>query len=109
MSQNYGPLNLQLGKTYKSKDVRKFGRKPVLEQKERLDGTLEFNDEELFYMNRVAFRLFKKKSSEVEVDDFINDLYCLQEGTFKNKLHLWFYLANVYEDDSRIRSDSILD
>ena len=61
---------------------------------------MEFNDEELFYLNRVAFRLFKKYSSEIELEHFINDLYCLQEGNFDQKLYLWLQLVNVHEDDA---------
>ena len=70
-------MKTQLAKHYKSKSVRKFGRKPVLEQKEKLEGTFDFNDEELFFMNRIAFRLFKKYSSATQVEYFIDDLYCL--------------------------------
>lgn len=42
--------------------VKKFGKESILSQKEKLNQN-NFNDEELFYLNRIVFRLFKKYGS----------------------------------------------
>jgi len=56
--------------------IKEFGRKTVLSQKEAID-TKNFNDEELFLLNRLAFRLFKKSGSQVRFDLFMKDLTTL--------------------------------
>ena len=60
----------------KKSHVKKFGDKTILMQKETLD-TKTFNDEELFYLNRVAFRLFKKSGAKVAFEKFHSDLNTL--------------------------------
>jgi hypothetical protein len=35
---------------------------------------LGFNDEELFFMNRIAYRLFRLYACKMQFKEFINDL-----------------------------------
>jgi hypothetical protein len=61
VDQNYDHLEREQGKEMKSRHIKQFKSVPVVLQKERVNGTLAFNDEELFFMNRIAFRLFKSR------------------------------------------------
>lgn len=54
----------------------------------------EFNDEELYYLNRVAFRLFKKYGVNLSFPDYVRDLQILQDGRFEDRLSLWLQLVN---------------
>ena len=61
VDQNYDSLEGEDGRAMQKKHIKKFGRRALLTQKEIVEGTNYFNDEELFYLNRVAFRLLKEK------------------------------------------------
>ena len=71
------------------KHLKKFGRRALLTQKEIVEGTSYFNDEELFYLNRVAFRLLKEKGQNLQFGKFVDDLKTLQNGSFEDRLWLW--------------------
>jgi len=58
----------------RAQHLKKFKAVPVVLQKENVHGLLAFNDEELFYMNRIAFRLFKLSGASVQFEEFIRDL-----------------------------------
>lgn len=66
---------------------------------------MNFNDEELFYLNRIAFRLFKKSGSKVRFDKFHSDLNTLQNGEFDLRLKLWLKLVNEMEDTLSMAKD----
>lgn len=57
--------------------LENFGRKSNLLQKETIDPRIDFNDEELYYLNRVAFRLFKLNGTNLSFLDFVKDLNTL--------------------------------
>ena len=59
VDQNYDGLERETGKAMRQQHLKRFRSVPVVLQKEKVDGTLAFNEEELFFMNRIAFRLFK--------------------------------------------------
>ena len=48
----------------------------MLSQKEIVDNEA-FNDEELFYLNRLAFKLLKKHGAKLKFDKFTKDLETL--------------------------------
>ena len=82
----------------RAKHFKQFKSRPIVLQKERIDGTLVFNDEELFYMNRIAFRLFKLRGPQLLFTEFVKDLETLQEGKFEDRLNLWLKLAMETEE-----------
>ena len=61
----------------KRQHLKKFGRKALTTMKEALEGTASFNEEELFYLNRIIFRLLKKKGFRLRFDKFIQDITTL--------------------------------
>jgi hypothetical protein len=61
-----------------------------------------FNDEELFYMNRVAFRGFKRFGVNFVFTQFVKDLEMLQTGPYRERLNLWLTL--VQESEELIKS-----
>ena len=68
-------------------------------QKESIEGTASFNEEELFYLNRILFRLFKKKGFRLRFDKFIKDVTTLQTGTIAARLTLWLNCICEMEED----------
>ena len=68
-------------------------------QKESVEGTASFNEEELFYLNRIMFRLFKKRGFGVRFDEFIKDVTTLQMGTIAARLTLWLNCICEMEED----------
>jgi hypothetical protein len=67
-----------------------------------------FNDEELFYLNRVAFKLLKKLGAKLRFDKFIKDLDILQNGPYSERINLWLSCINETEEQLRIKeSDDI--
>jgi hypothetical protein len=66
-----------------------------------------FNDEELFYMNRVAFRGFKRFGINFVFTQFIKDLEMLQTGPYRERLNLWLTL--VQESEELIKSPTVID
>ena len=81
------------------KHKKKFGNKTLSSQKEIVEGTVDFNEEELFYLNRLMFRLIKKKGSFIRFDKFIKDVTTLQSGSFEERLKLWLNCVNEMEED----------
>jgi len=77
--------------------MKDLGRAPVMTQKQTVEGTLEFNDEELFYMNRIAFRNFKLWGASCHFNKFIDDIKTLQDGEYPSRLLLWLALVNENE------------
>ena len=59
VDQNYDVVLREQGLEMKARHLKQFKAVPVVLQKENVHGLLAFNDEELFFMNRIAFRLFK--------------------------------------------------
>ena len=45
--------------------------------KETVEGVVDFNEEELFYLNRLMFRLIKKKGTLVQFDKWVKDITTL--------------------------------
>ena len=101
VDQNYDGLTKDAGRRMKREHMKKFKREPVTLQKEKVDKTLVFNGEELFFMNRIAFKLFKQRGARMIFADFLNDLLILQHGTFEESLTLWLELAN--DTDKQIK------
>ena len=63
------------GKEMRSRHIKQFKSVPVVLQKEQVHGLIAFNDEELFFMNRIAFRLFKLRGAHMRFEEFLQDLY----------------------------------
>ena len=61
MNKNYDILTDIQAKVMKSRDSRVFGQ--VTEK--MLESMNCFNDEEMFYMNKIAFYLFSEKGSDL--------------------------------------------
>lgn len=59
IEQNYDSLPNDLGKQLRREHHKRFSSTPVILLKENVDGLFGFNSEELFFMNRVAYRLFR--------------------------------------------------
>jgi hypothetical protein len=74
----------------------------VLSQKEFVDNE-SFNDEELFYLNRIAFRLLKKNGAKLRFDIFTKDLETLQSGSYSERINLWLSCINESEEQLRIK------
>jgi hypothetical protein len=83
----------------RQKHVKQFKSIPIVLQKEKIDGTLAFNDEELFFMNRIAFRLFKLRGPQLLFTEFVKDLKVLQDGEFEASLDLYLKLALETEEN----------
>lgn len=60
---------------------------------------LGFNDEELFFMNRIAYRLFRLYACKMQFKEFIHDLETLQSATLNAALDLWLRLALETEEN----------
>lgn len=74
----------------------------MLSQKELVDNE-SFNDEELFYLNRIAFRLLKKNGAKLRFDIFTKDLETLQSGSYSERINLWLTCINESEEQLRIK------
>ena len=101
IDQNYDALDKETGRKYKSKHMKDLGRAPAMIQKETVEGTLDFNDEELYYMNRIAFRNFKLWGASCHFNKFVDDLKILQDGEYSQRLKLWLTLVNESEMPSK--------
>lgn len=55
VDQNYDGIERELARTMLNDHTKKFGRRSVVAQKDIIDGGMWFNDEELYYLNRVAY------------------------------------------------------
>merc|ERR1712232_957633 len=106
IEQNYDSLDRETGKKYKLQHIKALGRKTILTQKETVANTLHFNDEEQFYMNRIAFRLFKKHGPNLRFTKFVEDIKTLQMGPYQERLELWFNLMNEHEE--KLKTDAEL-
>lgn len=42
-----------------------------------------FNDEEMLFLNRIAFLLMSKEGAQLHFNDFVSHLKILQEGQFE--------------------------
>lgn len=93
VDQNYDSLHVEDGAQLKIEHRKKFNSVPFIYQKERVDTLQAFNSEELFYMNRLAFRLFKSHGPKLTFPTFEKDLRTLQSGSFEDALALWLNLC----------------
>lgn len=66
-----------------------FGRRSAIAQKEIIEGGMWFNDEELFFMNRIIYSLFRKCGSKLRFDLFLANLDKLHSSSFDTRLMLW--------------------
>ena len=67
--------------------------------KETVEGVVDFNEEELFYLNRLMFRLIKKKGPLVQFDKWVKDITTLQSGPIEERLKLWLNCVCEMEED----------
>ena len=79
----------------RKKHVKLFGKRALATQKEIIDEKTCFNNEELYYLNRIAFKLMKESGSSLRFDKLFDDVKTLQTGPFDDRLRLW--LDCVYE------------
>jgi hypothetical protein len=47
-----------------------------------------FNEEELLFLNRLAFYLLTREGAQLQFSDFIRELKVLQEGKFEDQIDL---------------------
>jgi hypothetical protein len=97
VDQNYDGIEREVARQMKAKHMKEFGRKPTLMQKEQIDNSTDFNDEELYYLNRIAYYLFKTHGSRLRFDVFLEHVEQLQNGAFEVRLRLWLSLVNEME------------
>jgi hypothetical protein len=64
-------------------------------------GQAMFNDEEMLFMNRVAFYLISKEGVELHFNDFIKHLKILQEGQFEEQVDLVLDILMMGRSESR--------
>lgn len=98
IEQNYDCLDHQSRKKLRSDQMKVFGRRPVLTQKETVACKLNFNNEERYYLNRIAFYLFKTWGANLRFEKFVAELKTLQTGTYPKRLELWFKLMHEHEE-----------
>jgi len=69
-------------------------------QKEAIDGNSSFNEEELYYLNRIMYRLVKRKGSRgLRFDKFVKDIETLQCGPMPQRLKLWLNCVCEQENE----------
>ena len=56
-------------------------------------------------MNRVAFKVFKRKGPKAKFEDFLGMLTVLQEGSFDRRVKCWLNLVYEVEQFSRNNFD----
>lgn len=79
---------------------KQFGRKSLMTQKEAIDGNSIFNEEELYYLNRIMFRLVKRKGSTgLRFDKFVKDIATLQGAPMPQRLKLWLNCVCELDED----------
>ena len=106
VDQNYDSLTREEGlKLFRSHE-KQYGKQSILSQKEQLDSSGSFNSEELYYLNRIAFRLFKKHGAKVHFEKFHSDLNTLQYGEFDLRVRLWLKLIVEREEDIKHQSEA---
>ena len=66
-----------------------------------------FNDEELFYLNRITYSLLKKVGSNLKFDKFLKALDTLQNGPYNERIHLW--LSAICESEEQVRKVEVND
>ena len=77
----------------KARHKRIFGDSNLVSQNER------FNDEELMYMNKIAFYLFKHKGENLTFDNFCARLNILMNADYKKRITLWLSLIDEIGDE----------
>ena len=77
VDQNYDIVLREQAKEMRARHIRQFSSVPVVMQKEQVDRNLAFNNEELFFMNRIAFRLFKLNGAHMRFENFLEDILTL--------------------------------
>lgn len=69
-----------------------------------------FNDEEMLFMNRIAFYLMAKEGISLHFNDFIKYLKILQEGSYEDKIDLVLDILLMGKSESKafIEVDSLV-
>ena len=86
---NYDMLTQTQGEILRKKTTKLFGDGKALESHSD-----KFNDEELFYMNRIAFYLFRFKGENVTFPNFTMRLKILQTGNYQKRLAFWLNIID---------------
>ena len=60
-----------------------------------------FNDEEMLFMNRIAFYLMAKEGISLHFNDFIKHLKILQEGNYEDKIDLVLDILLMGKSESK--------
>ncbi len=77
----------------KKKEKRLFGDKLNENQNEK------FNEEELYYMNRIAYYLFRHKGENLTFANFTTRLNILQNAPYKKRSTLWLAILDEKGDE----------
>ena len=86
--------------------MKKFGRRALLTQKETVDQTTCFNSEELYFLNRIVFKLLKEKGPSLRFERLVDDVETLQCGPFNARLRLWLNCVCELEEDIQLKHSS---
>lgn len=113
VDQTYDMIEQKKGRAMLNKHKRQFGEGLITQKRgTTLQGESNFfNAEELFYLNRIAFRLFKERGFQATFIDFINDVKKLQSGELKDRVNLWLSMmleAKEYEKDSTSLGSNVI-
>ena len=76
MNRNYDMLTDIQAKLLRARDNRVFGQ---LNEK-MIESTSCFNDEEMYYINKIAFYLFSSKGTALNFQQFARTLSVFQSG-----------------------------
>ena len=107
MDQNYDILEKEDGTKLRKKHVKQFGRRALSTQKEIVDESTIFNNEELYLLNRIMFKLMKDIGSTLRFDVFCHDVNTLQTGAFEDSLRLWLNCICELEEDIQLKYTSL--
>ncbi|CDW83357.1 anoctamin-like protein [Stylonychia lemnae] len=93
VDKNYDLLPDHHAILMKSRHKRIFGDDELQSQIDR------FNDEELMYLNRIAFYLFKHKGENLTFDNYCARLNILQTSPYTRRVTLWLSLIDEKGDE----------
>mmetsp|Transcript_30563 Transcript_30563/g.30005 ORF Transcript_30563/g.30005 Transcript_30563/m.30005 type:complete len:188 (-) Transcript_30563:38-601(-) len=99
VGDKYDILTQTQAKELKDKKVKIYGEGALVEPMRTY-----FNDEELFYMNRVAFYLYRYKGDNLTFELFKQRLFILQNGQqFSKQVNFWLSLMDENDEDMLCR------
>eukprot|EP00347_Sterkiella_histriomuscorum_P016772 403351910 len=93
VNKQYDLLTESQAKVLQAKHKKLFGDQQALPQNDR------FNEEELLYMNRTAFYLFRYKGDNLTFANFAARLSILQHAQYNRRVSLWLSIMDEKGED----------